>query len=93
MLPLVQNESQELHLGKGLFRLFLMNPKVSSVTQLCPTLFDTMDCSTPVFPLYHQLLELVQTHVHVVGDAIQPFHPLLSLSPPAFNLFQPQGLF
>ena len=93
MLPLVQNESQELHLGEGLFRLFLMNPKVSSVTQLCPTLFDTMDRSTPVFPLYHQLLELVQTHVHVVGDAIQPFHPLLSLSPSAFNFFQPQGLF
>ena len=44
-----------------------------------------MDCSTPGFPVYHQLLELDQTHVHQVGDAIQPPHPLLSPSPPAFN--------
>ena len=51
-----------------------------------------MDCSTPGFPVYHQLLELAQTHVHQVGDAIQPFHPLLSPSPPAFDLFQHQGL-
>ena len=76
MLPLVQNESQELHLGKGLFRLFLMNPKVSSVTQLCPTLFDTMDGSTPVFPVHHQLLELAQAHVHQVSDAIQTLESL-----------------
>ena len=45
-----------------------------------------MDCSTPGFLVYHQLLELAQTHVHWVGDAIQPSHPLLSPSPPAFNL-------
>ena len=45
-----------------------------------------MDCSTPGFPIHHQLLELTQTHVHRVGDAIQPSHPLLSPSPPAFNL-------
>ena len=51
-----------------------------------------MDCSTPGFPVYHQLLELAQTHVHWVGDAIQPSHPLLSPSPPAFNLSQFQGL-
>ena len=52
-----------------------------------------MDCSTPGFPVYHQLLELAQTHVHRVGDAIQPSHPLLSPFPPAFNLSQHQGLF
>ena len=51
-----------------------------------------MDCSTPGFPVYHQLPELAQTHVHWVGDAIQPSHPLLSPSPPAFNLSQFQGL-
>jgi len=51
-----------------------------------------MDCSTPSFPVHHQLLELAQTHVHQVGDAIQPFH-LLSSPSPAFNLSQHQGLF
>ena len=64
-----------------------------SVTQLCPTLCNHMDCSTPGFPVLHQLLELAQIHVHQVGDAIQPPHPLLSLSPPTFNLSQHQGLF
>ena len=49
-------------------------------------------CS-PGFPVHHQLWELAQTHVHWVGDAIQPFHPLSSPSPPAFNLSQHQGLF
>ena len=52
-----------------------------------------MDCSTVGFPVHHQLLELAQTHVHLVGDTIQLSHPLLSLSPPAFNLSQPQGLY
>ena len=51
-----------------------------------------MDCSMPGFPVHHQLPELTQTHVHWVGDAIQPSHPLLSPSPPAFNLSQHQGL-
>ena len=64
-----------------------------SVTQLCPTLCDCMDCSTPGFPVHHQLLEFAQTHVHWVGDAIQLSHPLLSPSPPTFNLFQHQGLY
>ena len=66
---------------------------VSSVAQLCPTLCDPMDCSTSGFPVHHQLTEFTQTHVHWVGDAIQPFHPLSSPSPPAFNLSQHQGLF
>ena len=59
----------------------------------CVQLCDPLDCSTPGFPIHHQLLELVQTHVHSVGDAIQPSHLLLSPSPPAFNLSQHQGLF
>ena len=50
-----------------------------------------MDYSTPGFPVHHQLPELAQTHVHQIGDAIQPSHSLLSLSPPAFNLDQHQG--
>jgi len=58
----------------------------SSVVQLCPTLCNPVDCSTPDFPVHHQLPELAQTHVHRVGDAIQPSHPLSSPSPPAFNL-------
>ena len=52
-----------------------------------------MDCSTPGFPVHHQLLEFSQTHVHWVGDAIQPSYPLSSPSPPAFNLSQHQDLF
>ena len=52
-----------------------------------------MDCSTPGLPVNHQLPEFTQTHVHWVGDAIQPFHPLSSPSSPAFNLSQHQGLF
>ena len=52
-----------------------------------------LDCSTPGFPVYHQLPELTQTHVHRVGDAIQPSHPLSSPSPPTFNLAHHQGLF
>ena len=62
----------------------------SSVAKLCLTLCDPMDCSTPGFPVHHQLLEFTQTHVHQVGDAIQPSHPLSSPSPPAFNLSQYQ---
>ena len=57
----------------------------SSVAQLCPTLCDSMDSSTPGFPVHHQPLELAQTQVHQVGDAIQPPHPLSSPSLPAFN--------
>ena len=67
--------------------------QLSSVAQSCPTLCDPMDCSTPGLPVYHHLPEFTQTHVHWVGDAIQPSHPLLFPSPPAFNLSQNQGLF
>ena len=67
--------------------------KISSVTQSCPALCDPMNCSTPGVPVHHQLREFTQTHVHWVGDAIQPSYPLLSPSPPAFNPSQHQGLF
>ena len=63
------------------------------INSSCLTLRDPMDHSTPGLPVHHQLSEFTQTHVHWVGDAIQPSHPLLSPSPPAFNLFQHQGLF
>jgi len=65
---------------------FLLSVQLSSVTQSCPTLYGPMDCSTPGFPVHHQLPELAQTHVHQVGDVgpfrlsvlykeIQPVHP------------------
>ena len=66
---------------------------VSSLAQSCPTLCDPVDCSIPGFPVHHQLPEPTQTHVHCFDDDIQPFHPLLSPSPPAFNPSQHQGLF
>ena len=65
----------------------------SSVAESYPTLCNPMDYSAPGFPVLHYFLEFAQTHVHWVGDAIQPSHPLLSPSPPAFNLSQHQGLF
>ena len=65
----------------------------SSVAQSCPTLFNPMNRSTPGLPVRHQLPEFTQTHVHWVGDAIQPSHPLPSPSPPAPNPSQHQSLF
>ena len=65
----------------------------SSATQLFLTLCNPMDCSTPGFPVHHQLPEFAQIHVHHVNGAIQPSHPLSSPSPPVFNLSQHQGLF
>ena len=67
--------------------------QLSSVAQLCPTLCDPMNCSTPGLYVHHQLLEFTQTHVHRVGDAIQPPHPQSSPSPPAPNSSHHQGLF
>ena len=74
-------------IGKLIFKEF------SSVTQSCLTLHDPMGHSTPGLPVHHQLPEFTQTHLHWVGDAIQPSHPLSSPSPQAFNLSQHQGLF
>ena len=65
----------------------------SSVAQSCLTLCNPMNCSTPGLPVHHQFLESTQTHVHRVGDAIQPSHPLSSTSIPALNLSQHQYLF
>ena len=78
------SSSESLSLG--------IETSVSSITQSCLTLCEPMDCSTPGFPVHHQLPELTQTHVHHVGDAIQPSHPLSSPSH-AFNRPQHQGLF
>ena len=71
----------------------LSSVQFSSVTQSCPTLCDPMDRSMPGLPVYHQLLEFTQTHVHWVSDAIQLSHPLSSPSSPALSLSQHQGLF
>ena len=71
----------------------LKSVQFSSVAQSCLTVCNPVDCSTPDLPVHHQLLEFTQTHVLWCGDAIQPSHPLLSPSPPAFNLSQLQGLF
>ena len=73
--------------------IWLPSVQFSSVTQSCPTLYDHMNCSMPGLPVYHQLPESTQTHVHCVGDAIQPSHHLLSPSPPALNLSHHHGLF
>ena len=64
-----------------------------SVGKLCPALFDPMDCQKPGFPVLHHLLEYAKTHVHCVGDAIQPSHPLMPPSPHALTLSQHQGFF
>ena len=76
-----------------LFSSCLQSFPASVQAQSFPTLCDAVDCSTPGFPVLHQLLKLVQIHVHRVGDAIQPSHLLSSPFPPAFNLCQHQGLF
>ena len=87
------------HVSRGLWFLmtqnirFILNIQFSSVTQMCPTLCDLMNHSTPGLPVHHQLPDIIQTHVHRFGDAIQPSHPLSSPSPPAPNPSQHLGLF
>ena len=73
--------------------LLLSSVQFSAVALLCPTLCDHMNHSTSGLPVHRQLPEFTQTHVHRVGDAIQPPHPLSSRSPPALNPSQHQGLF
>jgi len=73
--------------------IFPMLVQFSSVAQSCPTLCDLMNCSMPGLPVHFQLPEFTQTHVHRVGDAIQPSHPLSSPSPPAANPSQHKSLF
>ena len=95
MCPHCQPDSKENRLQQsshsvlGIFMYF----SCCSVAKSCLTLCDPMDCSTPGFPVLHHLLEFAQTHVHGVGDAIQPSHPLSSPSSPAFSLSQYQVLF
>ena len=72
---------------------YLQEGQFSLVAQSCPTLCNPMDCSTPGFPVHHQLPELAQTHIHWVDDAIQPSYRLSSPSSPALRLSQHQGLF
>ena len=71
----------------------IRSDQITSVAQSCPTLCDPMNRSTPGLHGHHQFPEFTETHVHQVGDAIQPSHPLSSPSPPALNLSQHQSLF
>ena len=97
-----QNQFKNHHFSKGHFKsfchskqfyvtLFTFSVQFSSVTQLCPTLCNPMNRSTPGLPVPHHLPEFTQTHVHRVSDAIQPPYPLSSPSPPAPNLSQHQS--
>ena len=92
----IRNKMRMYTLSPLLFNIVLevlATVQFSSVAQSCPTLCDPMNYSTPGLPVHHQLLESTQTHVHWVGDAIQPSHPLSSPSPPTLNLSPHQGLF
>ena len=73
--------------------LWFGSDQIRSVAQSCPTLCNSMNRSMPGLPVHHQLPEFTQTHVHRVGDAIQPSHPLSSPSPPTPNPSQHQSLF
>ena len=92
-------EGKLKEMAKGINILLYYNPydiqfiQFSSITQSCLTLCDPMNRTMSGLPVHHQLLESTQTHVHRVGDAIQPSHPLSSPSPPATNPSQHQGLF
>ena len=79
------------HLSQNFPQFIVISVQFSSVTQSCPTLCDPMNWSTPGLPVHHQLPESTQTHVHRVGDAIQPSHPLSSPSPPTPNPSQHQS--
>ena len=79
-------------IGNIVYYIFKGSVQFSSVAHLWLILCDPMDCSMPGLPVYHQLPELTQTHVHWVSDAIQPSHTPWSPSPPTFNLSQHQGL-
>ena len=93
-IGLIKQHSQKV--GKRSKQTFLQrrySVQFSSLTQSCLTLCDPMNRSTPGLPVHHQLPEFTQTHVHRVGDAIQPSHPLSSPSLPSFNPSQHQSLF
>ena len=92
LLTKVKEESEKVGLKLSIQKTKIMasspisSVQFSSVAQLCSTLCDPMDCSTPGFLVHHQIPDPTQTHVHRVGDAIQPSHPGSSPSPPAPNL-------
>ena len=83
----------QISLRLPLIRTLVVTFQFSSVTQSCPILCDPVNHSMPGLPVHHQLPEFTQTHIHRVGGAIQPSHPLSSPSPPALNPSQHQGLF
>ena len=85
------SQARVLEWGAIAFSFYMY--QIRSVAQCCPTLCDPMNRSTPGLPVHHQLPEFTKTHVHQVGDAIQPSHPLSSPSPPAPNPSQHQSLF
>ena len=85
------SHSNNFFLALWTFKIYSL--QFSSVTQLYPTLCNPVNHSIPGLPVHHQFPEFTQTHVHWVGEAIQPSHPLSSPSPPALNLSQHQGLF
>ena len=85
--------AESLYYSHKTVTALLIDYQLTSVTQSCLTLCNTVDCSTPGLLVHHQLPEPTQTHVHRIHDAIQPSHPLLSPSPPTFKLSQHQGLF
>ena len=96
LLGILLHKSTKIHIRtphRIISKSKILESCLSSVAQSCLTLCNPMDCSTPGLPVHRQLLELAQTHVHRVSDAIQPSHLLLSPSPPAFNLSQHQGFF
>ena len=86
-------KSNNLTIEEPSFSNEFRSDQIRSVAQLCPTLCDPMNCSTPGLPVHHQLLEFTETHVHRVSDAIQPSHPLSYPSSFAPNPSQHQSLF
>ena len=82
-----------IYIQLSIIHFLYASVQFSSVTLLCPTLCNPMNHSMPGLPVHHQLPEFTQTHVHRVGDAIQPSHPLSSPFPPAPNPSQHQSLF
>ena len=91
-LGYIQSEGEQMQPQNTLLQ-HENSDQFSSVAQSCPTLWGSMDCSTPSFSVHHQLPELAHTHTQRIGDAIQPSHPLSSPSPPTFNLLPASGSF
>ena len=93
LLAQQHRKTTQLYTGQRIFNTSLKKIQFSSVAQLCPTLCNPMNRSTPGLPVHHQLPEFTQTHIHRVSDAIQTSHPLSSPCPPAPSPSQHQGLF